>query len=85
MYLIERETESSHQPDNAVIKLGDAETVLSTTGGITEDEIKDLISNVQGDQTVNGSQDITGGQTVEGSQTVNGGWADRHGRPNCKW
>ena len=73
VYLIERETESSHQPDNAVIKLGDAETVLSTTGGITEDEIKDLISNVQGDQTVNGSQDITGGQTVEGEQTVNGG------------
>ena len=73
VYLIERETESGHQPDNAVIKLGDAETVLSTTGGITEDEIKDLISNVQGDQTVNGSQDITGDQTVEGEQTVNGG------------
>ena len=72
VYLIERETESSHQPDNAVIKLGDAETVLSTTGGITEDEIKDLISNVQGDQTVNGNQTVNGGQTVTGGQTVNG-------------
>ena len=56
-----------------VEKLGDAETVLSTTGGITEDEIKDLISNVEGDQTVNGSQDITGDQTVEGEQTVKSG------------
>ena len=48
--------------------LGNAQDIFGE--GITEDEIKDLISNVQGDQTVNGSQDITGDQTVEGEQTV---------------
>ena len=37
---------------------------------MTEEEIKDLISNVEGDMTVDGSQDITGDQTVDGSQTV---------------
>ena len=57
--------------DDAVTALGNAADISGE--GITEDEIKDLISNVQGDQTVNGSQDITGDQTVEGEQTVNGG------------
>ena len=54
--------------DRQAIALGNAADIFGE--GITEDEIKDLISNVQGDQTVNGSQDITGDQTVEGEQTV---------------
>ena len=33
---------------------------------MSEDEIKDLISNVEGDQTVNGSQTVTGQQQVQG-------------------
>ena len=58
--------------DLSATALGNAADIFGE-GGITEDEIKDLISNVEGNQTVNGSQDITGDQTVEGEQTVNGG------------
>lgn len=72
LYYVGLHTSQGHDSDVIVTKLGDAESILSGEG-ITEDEIKDLISNVQGDQTVNGSQDITGDQTVEGEQTVNGG------------
>ena len=73
LYLVDIQTETNGglDPDIGITHLGDAKRILN--GGLSEDEIKDLISNVQGDQTVNGSQDITGDQTVEGEQTVNGG------------
>jgi|GEM_PF-3584914 len=72
LYLVDIQTETNGglDPDIGITHLGDAQKILN--GGLSEDEIKDLISNVQGDQTVNGSQDITGDQTVEGNQTVNG-------------
>ena len=44
--------------DRQAIALGDAADIFGE--GITEDEIKDLIANVEGDQTVNGSQTVTG-------------------------
>ena len=57
--------------DDAVTALGDAADIFGE--GITEDEIKDsedeikdLISHVDGDQTVDGSQTVTGGQTISG-------------------
>lgn len=76
LYLVKgREVGDADNPntlsDLSATALGNAADIFGE--GITEDEIKDLISNVQGDQTVNGSQDITGDQTVEGEQTVNGG------------
>ena len=73
LYLVDIQTETNGglDPDIGITHLGDAKRILN--GGLSEDEIKDLISNVEGDQTVNGSQDITGDQTVEGEQTVNGG------------
>ena len=40
--------------DDAVTALGNAQDIFGE--GITEDEIKDLIANVEGDQTVDGNQ-----------------------------
>ena len=71
LYYVGLHTSPGHDADVIVTKLGDAESILSG-GGITEDEIKDLISNVEGDMTVEGSQTVNGGQTVSGGQTVNG-------------
>ena len=46
------------------VLLGKAQDIFGE--GITEDEIKDLIANIEGDQTVNGSQTVTGQQQVQG-------------------
>ena len=46
--------------------LGNAQDIFGE--GITEDEIKDLIANVEGDQTVDGNQTVTGSQDVQGGQ-----------------
>ena len=54
--------------DTEVI-LGDAKSILD---GLSEEEIKDLIHNVDGDQTVDGNQTVTGSQDVQGGQTVSG-------------
>ena len=73
LYLVDIQTETNGglDPDIGITHLGDAERILN--GGLSEDEIKDLISNVEGNQTVNGSQTVNGGQTVTGGQTVSGG------------
>ena len=70
LYIVEIQDEpgSGLDPDIGTIHLGEAQSILS--GGISKDEVEDLIHNVQGDQNINGSQDITGDQTVDGSQTV---------------
>ena len=57
------------------VSLGNAADILGE--GISEDEIKDLISDaihkVDGDQTVTGDQQVDGEQTVNGGQSVSGG------------
>ena len=57
---------------NNITELGDAADIFGE--GISEDEIKDLISDaihkVDGDQTVDGNQQVTGDQQVDGEQTV---------------
>ena len=61
--------------DDAVTALGNAADIFGE--GISEDEIKDLISDaihkVDGDQTVTGDQQVDGEQTVNGGQSVSGG------------
>ena len=66
LYLVDvqTETDTGLDPDIGITHLGDADSLLS--GGISEDEVKDLIHNVEGDQTVNGSQTVTGEQQVQG-------------------
>ena len=54
--------------DDAVTALGNAADIFGE--GITEDEIKDLIANIEGDQTVNGSQTVTGQQQVQGGLLI---------------
>ena len=68
LYWYEKMDGNSFRNYEKYVLLGNAQDIFGE--GITEDEIKDLISNVQGDQTVNGSQDITGDQTVEGEQAA---------------
>ena len=72
LYFIGLHTHTGYDSDVIVTKLGDAESILS--GGISEDEVKDLIDDaihhVEGDMTVAGSQEVTGDQQVDGSQTV---------------
>ena len=53
-----------------ITSLGNAQDIFGE--GITEEEIKDLIANVEGDQTVDGNQTVTGSQDVQGGQTVSG-------------
>ena len=67
---IQTETDTGLDPDIGITHLGEAESLLS--GGISEDEVKDLISNVQGDQTVEGDSNIKGDEVVEGNETVKG-------------
>lgn len=69
-YIGVRTYESSLDPDSLVTYLGDAESILK--GGISKEEVEDLIHNVEGDQTVNGSQTVTGDQTVNGDSTIKG-------------
>ena len=57
--------------DISATALGNAQDIFGE--GITEEEIKDLIVNVEGDQTVDGNQTVTGSQDVQGGQTVSGG------------
>ena len=63
--------DEEHSSRHSYVTLGKGQDIFGE--GITEDEIKDLISNVQGDQTVDGNQQVTGDQQVDGEQTVNGG------------
>lgn len=52
--------------DESAIALGNAADIFGE--GISEDEIKDLISDAV--HNVNGDQTVTGDQTVDGEQTV---------------
>ena len=65
-----RESDAGLDDWDTEVILGDAKSILD---GLSEEEIKDLIHNVDGDQTVTGDQQVDGEQTVNGGQSVSGG------------